>query len=559
MKKILRELMVCICFVLLLTGAGWAWAGAESAPAFERDVVVLFTSDVHCGIDQGFGYGGLQAIRDALEAQGDQVLLADNGDAVQGEAIGLLTQGQAIVDLMNQMRYDVAIPGNHEFDYGMERFLALAERAEFPYICCNLNQDDELLFDPYIILERGGVKIGFVGVDTPESITTSTPTFFQDEDGRFIYNFMQGNDGVDLYAAIQTAVDNARAEGADYVILLAHLGNAGISRPYTYADVIEHTRGIDAVLDGHSHDTDKVVMKNMDGEEVVRQACGTKMQGVGWARISAADGSLDTGLYVWNNNISAPLLLGIRNEMTDRVDEAIESMEEDLSRVIGVTSEGLTINDPEAVDDAGAPIRLVRRAETNLGDLIADAIRVRSGAQVAVICGGSVRTDISRGPITLKDVLAVFPFGNRVFKAEVTGRQILDALEWGARSVPEQSGGFLQVSGMSYEIRTDIQSSCAADENGMFVGVTGEYRVQNVLVAGEPLQMDKVYTLASQNYTLVNHGDGHTAFDGARTIWQSDAPDYDLVADYILEDLGGVVGAEYSNPYGQGRIVAVSE
>ena len=547
----------CALAALAFLAMGWAFAEAHPTAGPERDIVVLFTSDVHCGMDKGFGYVGLKAVRDALESDGSDVLLVDNGDAIQGETIGLLTQGEAIIDMMDQMDYDVAIPGNHEFDYGMERFLALAETAEFPYVSCNFNCRGELVFEPYVILEAGGARLAFVGVTTPGTLTSSTPSFFRDGDGNTIYGFMQGDDGAELYAAVQRSVDAARAEGAQYVILLAHLGNSGAVQPYTYADVIEHTSGIDAVLDGHSHDTDKVAMKNAEGETVLRQACGTKLEGIGWLRIAAADGGIDTGLHTWNNSVPAPQLLGIQNDMSGIVDGARAWVDDLLGQVVGVCSVELTINDPDAVDDAGKPVRIIRRAETNLGDLIADAFRARSGADVAVVCGGSIRMGMPMGEIAMKDVLAIYPFGNRVLTAEVTGRQILDALEWGARIVPEESGGFLQVSGMTYEIHTDIESGCQMDGNGLYRGVEGEYRVKNVMIGGEPLEPDKVYTVTSQDYTLLNNGDGQTAFDGARVVWQADVPDYGVVAAYIQEDLKGIVGEEYADPYGQGRIVAV--
>ncbi|MBR6028445.1 MAG: bifunctional metallophosphatase/5'-nucleotidase [Clostridia bacterium] len=518
----------------------------------ERDVLVLFTSDVHCGADQGFTYAGLWAVRQAAEAAGNAVLLVDNGDSVQGEPIGLLSSGMASLELMNAMGYDAAIPGNHEFDYGMDRFLELAEAADFPYVSCNFRRAGELVFPPYVILEAAGVKIAFVGVTTPETITTSTPRFFQDESGAYLYDFT----GETLYDAVQEAADSARAESADYVILLAHLGNVAGSGSFTYADVAEHTAGIDAILDGHSHDTDKALVKNKDGQNVVRQACGTKMEGIGWLRISAA-GGVDTGLYSWSNSEPAPQLLGFRNEMSDRLDAAYGGVNDLLSTVVGNAAVDVTISDPEALDEAGHPIRLIRRAETNLGDLCTDAVRAAAGADIAVVNGGSIRVTISRGAITTNDILCVFPYGNTLLKLEMTGQSILDALEWGARACPMESGAFLHVSGLTYEIHTGIENSCAVDEHGMFAGVTGEYRVQNVMVGDEPLDLNRVYTVAGQSYTLLDNGDGFTSFDGAKVLWESDELDYELFIRYIQEELGGTIGAGYEDPYGQGRIVAV--
>ena len=544
-----------LALLVLLTGV----ACAESAePALAQDVVVLFTSDVHCGIDQGFGYAGLVAVRESMEAAGNHVLLVDNGDAIQGEPIGTMTTGEAIIDLMNAVGYDIAVPGNHEFDYGMDRFLELTGKANFPYISANFNKDGELVFAPYVVREFDGVKIAFVGVTTPKTLTSSTPKYFQDEDGNFVYGFMQDETGEKLYAAVQSAVDAARAEGAAYVVVLGHLGNEDACSPWTYADVIANTTGIDAFLDGHSHDTDQVEMLNKDGETVLRSACGTKMAGVGCLRIGK-DGKLSTDLFLWNNSVAAPELLGVRNDVYDAVKAAQDALSEKLSEVVAQTAVELTINDPVATKDDGSPIRIVRRAETNLGDLCADAYRDQSGAQIAFVNGGGVRVSIREGDVTLGDILKVHPFGNAMCVIEATGQQILDALEWGARAVPSENGGFLQVSGLTYEIHTYIESSAKADENTMFAGVEGERRVRNVLVGGEPIDPEQTYTLASHNYMLKNGGDGYNMFKGDKLLQDEVMLDNQVLINYITGTLGGVVGEQYADPYGEGRIVAVGE
>lgn len=555
-KKVFAFLLIAAMLFTLNCGIGFA---DEAAPA-ERtaDVVILFTSDVHCGIEQGFGYAGLQQIRDYLVAEGNDVILVDDGDNIQGEAVGTMTKGEALIDLMNAIGYEVAIPGNHEFDYGMEQFLALTEKANFPYISCNFNHNGELVFDPYVIRELGGAKIAFVGVTTPETLRSSTPRYFQDENGEFVYGFLQDETGEAVYNAVQNAVDAARAEGADYVVVMGHLGNEEECRPWTYADVISNTNGIDVFLDGHSHDTDQVVMKNKDGEEVLRSACGTKLACVGYCRI-AADGSVSTGLYTWNNPVAAPALLGIENEMSAAVAAATDVLSEKLQEVVASSIVDLTISDPVEVDANGRPIRMVRRAETNLGDLCADAYRFQSGADIAFVNGGGVRVNINAGDITLNDILKVHPFGNAMCVIEVTGQQILDALEWGARSVPSENGGFLQVSGLSYEIHSYIESPCLTDENTMFAGIEGERRVKNVLVAGEPIDPEAIYTLASHNYMLLDHGDGYTMFDGAPLLQDSVKLDNQVLIDYITENLGGVIGEEYEDLTGQGRIVIFEE
>ena len=322
--------------------------------------------------------------------------------------------------------------------------------------------------------------------------------------------------------------------------------------------MIENTTGIDAFLDGHSHDTEQVTMKNKDGEDVVRSACGTKLACVGYCRI-AGDGKITAGVYKWNNDTSAPELLGITNDMSKAVDKASNALNEKLKEVVATTQVKLTINDPEAVDENGKPIRMVRRAETNLGDLCADAYRAQSGADIAFVNGGGVRVNIEAGDITLNDILKVHPFGNAMCVIEVTGQQILDALEWGARAVPGENGGFLQVSGLTYEIHTYIDTPCKQDENTLFAGIEGERRVQNVLVNGKPIDPKATYTLASHDYMLLNQGDGYAMFGGCKLLQDRVKLDNQVLIDYIVDTLGGSVGEQYDNPYGEGRIVIVEE
>ena len=544
----MKKFLALILAAMMLLGC--AAMAEEAAPALTKDVVVLFTSDAHCGIDQGWGYVGLAALRDALVAQGNHVVLADNGDAIQGEPVGTMTKGEALIDLMNAVGYDVAIPGNHEFDYGMDRFLELTGKASFPYISANFNKEGELVFKPYIIKEFDGVKIAFVGITTPKTLTSSTPAYFMDDAGNFIYGFFQDESGEKLYNAVQTAVDAAIAEGAAYVVAMGHLGNEAECAPWTYADVIANTTGIDALLDGHSHDKDQVTMKNKAGEDVLRSGCGTKLEGVGYLRI-AKDGAMECGLYEWTIDFAASELF--KNDVSIAVDNATAALNEKLGEVVASTQVDLVIKDP------ATGVRIVRTAETNLGDLCADAYRDQSGADVAIVNGGGVRDIIKAGEITLNDILKVHPFGNAMCVIEVTGQQIQDALEFGAKDVPSEFGGFLQVSGMSYEIHTYIPSSVKMDEAKMFVGVEGEYRVKNILVGGEPLDVTKTYTLASHNYKLKNNGDGYTMFDGCKILQDEVKLDNQVLMDYITGTLGGVVGEDYADPYGQGRIVAVPE
>ena len=552
MKKFLAFLLA----LTMLLGVGAL--AEEDAPLFQQDVMVLFTSDVHCGIESNFGYAGLAMVRDAYKNAGYHVLLVDNGDSIQGEPVGTMTTGEANIKLMNAVGYDIATMGNHEFDYGMERFFELSKMANFPYVSCNFNKGGELQFAPYVVKEFDGVKIAFVGISTPKTLTSSTPKYFQDENGNFIYGFFEDETGEGLYNAVQKAVDDARAEGATFVVALAHLGNEDECRPFTYADVIANTTGINALLDGHSHDTNHVEMRNKARETVLRQGCGTKLEGVGYLKIAAKNGAMKAGVMMWNNDdFNATQLYQLDTDVTKAVAEATETLNAKLAEVVAKTDVELTINDPVAVTEEGKPVRIIRNAETNLGDLCADAYRYVSGADIAFVNGGGIRVSIKEGDITLNDILKVHPFGNALCVCEATGQQILDALEFGAKDVPGEFGGFLQVSGLTYEIHTYLPSTVKMDEKRMFVGVEGEYRVKNVMVGGEPLDLEKIYTLASHNYMLQGQGDGYTIFEDNVYTQESVMLDNQVLITYITEGLNGVVGADYANPYGQGRIVAV--
>lgn len=519
------------------------------------ETYILFTSDVHCGVDAGFGYAGLAQIRDDLEAQGYQVILVDDGDFLQGAPIGSVDQGESIIEIMNQVGYDIVIPGNHDFDYGVDRLLELVSESDFEYLSCNFTHEDELVFAPYTIVNANGIDIAFVGVTTPKTISTVRPAFFQDDDGEYIYGFMEEDQtGEAVYEAVQNAVDEAREEGADLVYLMAHLGNQGVCSPWTYADVLSNTTGIDVCLDGHSHDDEQVVMLNADGEEVTRSAVGYRMDCIGYSHIGADGEIIETGIWTWSNTESAPDLLNITNDTSVFIEEIMAQYEDSLNVVIGTSSVNLTINDPNVEDEEGNPVRMVRRAETNLGDFCADAMRDQSGADIALLTGGSVRTDVGLGDVTYGDLADVFPFGDDLVIVEMTGQQILDALEWGARALPDEAGAFLQVSGLSYEVDVSVESGCVSDEDNCLQSIVGDRRVSNVMVGDDPIDEDATYTVCIQDY-LIDEGDGFTMFAEGEIINDSVILDLQALINYLTETLGGEIGEQYADPYGQGRIV----
>jgi len=559
-KKICLAFMIIFAFMLTACNGNKTNHNSEEntdevAVAKTGDIIILYTSDVHCGVYKGFGYAGLQELRDAYEANGYETILVDNGDAIQGELIGSASHGEDIIELMNELDYDLAVPGNHEFDFGGDQFADLSEMADFPYISCNISKEGELLFAPYIIKEAAGKKIAFVGVTTPTTPTESTPSFFQNENGEYIYDFLDGDNGQELYNAVQSAVDAAKEEGADFVYLMGHLGNSTSSSPWSGEEVIANTTGIDVLIDGHSHDTEQKIYKNKDGEDVTRTACGTKLEAIGYSHIDPEGLIADTNIYKWDNEISMPDLFNIGNDLSKKVEEKMDYLDKVMGEVVGKSDYDLTIFDPDRKGEDGKAKRAVRNSETNLGDLCADALKYCASSDIAIINGGGVRNDIASGDICLMDLYNTQPFGDKLCVVEVSGQQVLDALEWSCRILPDEEGGFLQVSGISFEVDTSIASSCTADEHGNYTGINGERRVGNVLVNGESIDPTKTYTLASSSYILREGGNGFSMFIGSKDITQGMLPDYMTMEKYIKEGLNGEISKDYADPHGQGRIV----
>ena len=551
--------IVSIILTALLLMGGIAGFAEEAAAGLQKDLVILFTSDVHCAIDQGWGYAGLYALKEGLSAK-NHVLLVDNGDAIQGEPIGTITKGKSLINIMNVMGYDAAVPGNHEFDYTVQTLLDLAAAANFPYLSCNFNKEGKLVFPAYVMKEVDGVKIGFVGVTTPTTPMTATPTYFMNEERtEYIYDFMRDETGEKLYAAVQKAVDEVRAAGADYVIVLGHLGNEAECQPWTYADVISHTNGIDAFLDGHSHDLDQVVMKNKDGKTVVRSGCGTKFEDIGALTITK-DGQISSKLYTWNQDIPAPELLNLQNPASEAVHAEADELNKKLDEVVAMSTVDMMLFDPVAKMEDGRPVRIIRSTETNLGDFCADAYLNQAGnADIAFINAGGIRKEIKKGDVTRRDLLTLHPYGNYLTVVRVTGQQVLDALEWSVHSMPGMSGGFLQVAGMTFEVDPTIPTPCVEKDNIFdHVDETMERRVRNVLIGGKPIDPNEHYRLAGTDNLLLKIGDGYTMFQGAEVLQKEVKLGNQMLIDYITGPLNGVIGEQYADPYGQGRIVVVN-
>jgi 2',3'-cyclic-nucleotide 2'-phosphodiesterase (5'-nucleotidase family) len=602
MKRRFLSLWLALLMVLSLT------TGLSiTSLAADKDIVVLYTNDVHCGIDENIGYAGLALYKKEMQAQTPYVTLIDGGDAIQGAPIGTLSDGGYLIDIMNKVGYDFAVPGNHEYDYGMPRFLELAGKLNSGFYSSNFMdlRTGSPVFAPYKMFTYGNTKVAFVGATTPESFTKSTPAYFQDGNGNYIYGFCEDESGKKLYTQIQSSVDQAKAEGANYVVLVGHLGENGTTDQWTSDNVIKNTTGIDALIDGHSHEEYNKYVKNKDGKDVLLTQTGTKLKNIGKLTIKT-DGTLASELvskvpegvvtstytvkkgdslsriakrelgsydryreiYEANKNkiknpnvlvVGTQLVIPAKNAVTtdgkavdydtDQFIKAIQAQyNETLKVVIGHTDVELTVNDTNTGN------RLVRSGETNLGDLSADAYRQVLGADIGLTNGGGIRASIKAGNITYKDTLTVFPFGNMGCVVEATGQQIKDALEMASKNYPKESGGFLQVSGLTYTINSQAASNVQVDEKGNFVKANGAYRVSDIKVGDAPLDVNKTYTVASHNYMLKSGGDGMAMFKGSKVIRDEVITDVDLLSSYIRNQLGGNVGEAYKNPAGQGRI-----
>lgn len=538
-------------------------ASAENSGTEEittNGVVILHTNDVHCGFDAddySYGAADLAAYKAHLEDEGYDVIMVDAGDFVQGGVIGTLSDGEYPMQIMNMLGYDVAVPGNHEFDYGADTFLKLADEAGFQYLSVNFTdlRTGEKPFQAYTIIDAEPLKIGFVGITTPETPFSSRPSNFMDENGNFIYGFMGGDDGTLLYNAVQEAVDAAYSNGADMVFAIGHMGDYVYDDRWSSTAVIEHVSGLSGFIDGHSHSVLESTVTDKDGRDVPLASTGTKLQNIG--QITIADNNvtcelIEKGAYAVSEDMDSAEFAAYQGA-SDFIAGIYDQYAELADTVVARTDVELTVNDPDTDD------RAVRNAETNLGDLCADAFRAKTKADIAIINGGGVRANIPVGDITYGDIIDVQPFGNSLCIIKATGQQILDCLELGAMHYPEEDGNFIQVSGLTYQINSYIPSSVKTDQDGNFISVDGEYRVSNVYVGEKPLDPDRTYTVASHNYYFLSYGGGMTMFRDCPIVAKEIALDNQTLIDFLTEDLGGTVGDEYSDPHGSGRIVIVSE
>ena len=399
----------------------------------------------------------------------------------------------------------------------------------------------KLVLPPYKVLTLGNKKVAFIGVTTPQTLTSSTPKYFQDKNGKFIYSFLEDESGLKLYKALQETVDRVRKEGADYVILVGHLGTNGALPKWSSGAIAAHTYNIDAVIDGHSHEQYEPPHKvtNSIGKEVLVTQTGTKLQALGQLVIQE-DGRLSSTLI--------KTLPAADPKVTALVARENKRFDAILNQPVGEAMVTLTSDDPATGK------RRVRNGETNLGDLVADAYRFVLNTDLSIVNGGSIRKTIKPGVFSYNDLLEAFPFINMCTVVEATGQQIIDALEVGVVNYPEESGGFLHVSGMTYAIDSSVPSGVVKDVKGGFVEVKGPRRVKDVMINGQPVDLKKTYKVGGTSYILKDGGSGMAMFKGCNMTLDAVMTDVDAIMEYVQNHLNAKIKEGYEDPYGTGRI-----
>lgn len=587
-KKFL-SLLLALILAFSLAVPALADEPADGAPTA---IVILHTNDVHGAIE---GYAQVAAVKDYYEAQGAYVLLVDAGDFIQGTTAVSTSEGATAVELMNMAGYDLAVPGNHEFDYGYENLKTLAEAAEFPILAANIQYEGGAAFDATKIFEApGGTKIGFFGLTTPETATKAHPAKIQG------VTFLAEEE---LYACAQAQVDALKAENCDYIICVGHLGIDEESVGNRSIDVLEHVDGIDVFIDGHSHSTLKDIEEATGGTGRVGEipdvtyilSTGTKLVNVGVAVLPAGETTTvthplpsnptgewgDVG-HIYTSLPVEELTTTPVEEIAARAAEIAAEIEAEYGAVFAKTE----------VDLNGARDPGNRTEETNLGNLITDAMLWKANSlgeqvDVAITNGGGIRASIPAGDITKNDINTVLPFGNTLSIVKVTGAELLEALEASTYCTPTAVGGFPQVSGMAFAVDT----SAAFDQGEQYPDSTyyapaSINRVQSVVIGAKrvvtadgtqifvasddvtsvvtsdgveiepPVALDpeKVYTVATNDF-LAAGGDTYYAFAAASVNYDLGVTLDEVVMEYITEELGGVVPASlYDGPQGRIRV-----
>lgn len=491
-----------------------------TAASSQKSLVILFEGDTHCAVS---GYSRFAGLRDAIvRADTAHVVTVSLGDFMVGGALGAISKGGYIIDIMRSVGYDVITIGNHEFDYGGENMKRLLGGLGVPVTCVNFYDNGAAapVYAPYIVKEYGGKRVAFVGALAPETMHLQRHAFY-DDNGQLLYDLHAG----DLYRLVQQAVDKARSEGhADYVVLLSHIGEKEAMGVSSHR-LISATRGIDAVIDSHSHtvvESERVL--NADGKAVVVTQAGAKMAHVG-KLIIAGDGAVSAGL------IAVDDIAYESNKVTAEVDRVRLEAKAESEKVVCATDYDLTVADADGVP-------LVRHQETNAGDLVTDAFRIEMNAEIGLQTGNSFVKNIAAGRVTYGDIVAMLPYENSMSVISVTGQQLLDMLAKCTRNAPENDSQFPQVSGMRYTVHTATHTVAGVevlDKN------TGGY---------SPLDPQRVYTVATSSY--YKGGGFYNMLKDCPVVRATTLVVRNVVIGYMSNTLGGSLGVSYRAP--QGRI-----
>ena len=528
-KKVLSLVLVlAMMFSLCIT------AGAEEpAEDLSGSIIILHTNDVHGAID---GYAKAAALKKTYEDMGAYVLLMDAGDFIQGDPTVSTSEGATAVELMNLAGYDVAAPGNHEFDYGYANLKALASEADFPIVAANVLYGGKAAFNDNVTFTApDGTKIGVFGLDTPETATKAHPakikgvTFLADDE---------------LFACAQEQVNELEAEGCDIIVCLGHLGIDDESTGNRSMDLLEEVDGIDLFIDGHSHsDLDDIagaVGESCMVNDTILTSTGTKFENIGLVVIS--DGVMEATAIP-----TADITVKPDGTVADRAAAIQKAVDDEYGAVFAKTE--VELNGVKAE---------VRTGETNLGNLITDALvwgAAEAGTKVdaAVTNGGGIRASISKGNITKKDINTVLPFGNTLSIVKVTGAELLEALEASTYCTPETIGGFPHVSGIVFTVDTGkVYDQGEQYPGSTYYGPKSIQRVSIQSVGGKAFDPNATYTIATNDFMAAG-GDTYYAFKTASVNYDLGVPMDEVVMEYVTEELDGVVTAE---DYGasEGRI-----
>ena len=541
MRKFLSVLLA-MAMVLSLTVTGFAIE--DTATTREPEVmteeatmagktVILHTNDVHGAVE---GYAYIAQLKADYEAKGAEVILVDAGDFSQGTTYVSSTKGADAVTMMNAAGYDVVTLGNHEFDYGYAQLKENMSKAKFKVVCADVfNEDGTPIFDAsYTYTTKSGVKVGFFGMETPETQTKANPAL------------IKGLTFADKDAFTKAAADQVAAlKDADVVICLAHLGVDAESAPYRSTDLYAAVKGIDFIVDGHSH---TVMTKGEKGEPI--QSTGTAFKNIGVIVIDDASKKIESNsLYeIKEDTAKDATVAAAAKTIVDRVNAEYG--------VVFAKSE-VELNGAKAPNGN-------RDVETNNGDLITDAMRwkvlqnkdgltVNEDHVVAITNGGGIRAAIAKGDVTKKDINTVLPFGNTVAVVYVTGEQLLEALEASTFSTPTAVGGFPQVSGINFTIHTGkaYDKNDATYPESTYYGPKTINRVVINSVNGKEFKANEVYAVVTNNFCAAG-GDTYYAFKAASAQFDTGIPLDEAVMEYVTKELKGVIGEQYAAP--QGRI-----